>query len=361
MPPPALPAPRSLFVTVLGWCLIVASALASVISFFTVLIIVAGSYGTSSGMTLEGLTIILGPPLTLVAGIALLYRKPWARFYLIALICVVLAFNGYHIIRGPTPQSTQASADGVVTTRLESPAQYSLPVIALCIGLLLKLFSPSIRSEFGTSSSMGRVIATQWRVGHQGRDRMYYEEERDGEWQRIEISGEMLMGQAHHVIYFDPPERWQSYPEWARNRRAEIISRIKSEFREPDYEYYGDGEAPSSIEPSVPPILPSASQTAAFLASQKATPKQMGVLGLFILVFLAIAGGMFWLVNDGIHRGETLYPTKRATQRRSVSLQQEPTMFWTSLGLYGFIGLGSSVLALWFIQQGWKEVQKIRR
>jgi len=75
-----------------------------------------------------------------------------------------------------------------------------------------------------------------WRVGHQGRDRMYYEELHGGAWERIDIDGEMLMGRAHHVIYFASPERWLEYPEWARGRRDEIIARITSEFREPDYE-----------------------------------------------------------------------------------------------------------------------------
>lgn len=68
---------------------------------------------------------------------------------------------------------------------------------------------------------------------------MYYEEFREGTWQRIEIDGEMLCGRAHHVIYFASAERWRSYPDWARIRRDEIIARITSEFREPDYEYDG--------------------------------------------------------------------------------------------------------------------------
>ena len=29
----------------------------------------------------------------------------------------------------------------------------------------------------------------------------------------------------------------QGYPEWARQRRDEIVARVKSVFREPDYEY----------------------------------------------------------------------------------------------------------------------------
>jgi hypothetical protein len=76
-----------------------------------------------------------------------------------------------------------------------------------------------------------------WNVGHRGRDGMYYEEFRDGEWHQIEIDGEMLIGPAHHVIYFASPEHWLRYPEWARGRRDEIIARIKSEFHEPHYEY----------------------------------------------------------------------------------------------------------------------------
>lgn len=79
-----------------------------------------------------------------------------------------------------------------------------------------------------------------WRVGHTGRDQMYYEEYGDGRWERIEISGEMLTGPAHHAIYFASPADWaQRYPAWAQQRRDEIIARIKSAFPEPDYEYHG--------------------------------------------------------------------------------------------------------------------------
>jgi hypothetical protein len=85
----------------------------------------------------------------------------------------------------------------------------------------------------------GRDGEEEWRVGHTGRDCMYYEEYREGRWERIEISGEMLMGPAHHVIYFASREQWKAYPEWARGRRSEIIARIKSRFAPPDYEYYG--------------------------------------------------------------------------------------------------------------------------
>jgi hypothetical protein len=70
---------------------------------------------------------------------------------------------------------------------------------------------------------------------------IYYEERHDGGWRRLEIDGEMLIGRPHFVIYFGSIAEWNSRPPWARERRAEVITRIKSVFSIPDYEY--DGEA----------------------------------------------------------------------------------------------------------------------
>ena len=67
-----------------------------------------------------------------------------------------------------------------------------------------------------------------WRVGHRGRDGMYYEELREGAWARLEIDGEMLTGRAHHVIYFASAEAWARYPAWAWGRRDEIVARIRT-------------------------------------------------------------------------------------------------------------------------------------
>ena len=69
---------------------------------------------------------------------------------------------------------------------------------------------------------------------------MYYEELRGGEWRRLDLDGEMLVGRAHHVIYFGSRESWSQGPEWARGRRDEIIARIKSAVPIPDYEYEGE-------------------------------------------------------------------------------------------------------------------------
>lgn len=127
--------------------------------------------------------------------------------------------------------------------RLKSGSEVGLSPMGLAgafgvghfIALMFFVFS-------GEAAAGGRTASLEpgWRVGHSGRDMMYYEEARDDRWERIEISGEMLMGPAHHVIYFDSPEAWEKrVPDWARRRRDEIIARIKSAFRPPDYEYHG--------------------------------------------------------------------------------------------------------------------------
>jgi hypothetical protein len=79
-----------------------------------------------------------------------------------------------------------------------------------------------------------------WHVSRLGRDQMLYEEFADRTTRHITIDGEMLVGRPRHVIYFASPDEWrQRYPDWARDRRDEIIARIKSELRQPDYEYSG--------------------------------------------------------------------------------------------------------------------------
>ena len=85
--------------------------------------------------------------------------------------------------------------------------------------------------------SRRRDLERGWRVGHQGRDEMFYEEMTGGRWERIPIDGEMLCGKAHHVIYFTSCTQWETFPDWTRGRQNEIIARIKQGFPPPGYEY----------------------------------------------------------------------------------------------------------------------------
>jgi hypothetical protein len=171
----------------------------------------------------------------------------------------------------------------------------------------------------------------------------------------------MLMGRAHHIIYFASPERWQSYPEWARDRRDEIMARIKSEFREPDYEYYEGGGVAAEGDRVQSSSQPEAAVSRRAMSPESARartvvrPVNRGslVLVFAVLLLLGISGGMTWLVTEGAVRGETYLPTKLSSQRRVVSRVSEPAMYWVSIGIYTGIGGGSLGLALLGIWESW--------
>jgi hypothetical protein len=241
----------------------------------------------------------------------------------------------------------------VPTTVLGSEPTYSPIIITASLAMLAVLFSRRNRMAFGPSAVAAatqndspppeeqrreaRAISGsgEWRVGHQGRDQMFYEECHGGAWQRITIDGEMLTGRAHHVIYFASPENWLRYPDWARHRRDEIIARIKSHFREPDYEYAGGGSA------------------SAVAVSRNAGPMKSSELRAVVVtvaLLLGISALMGWLVARGVSKGETYWPAKRASQQRSVVRATESAMFWTSIGVYSSIGIGTLGLAICIVR-----------
>lgn len=76
----------------------------------------------------------------------------------------------------------------------------------------------------------------KWRVRNLGRDIISYQEKINGEWKKIEIDGEILMGEKSKVLYFKSEKKWSEYPEWAKNR-AKIIERVKLKFPEKYNEY----------------------------------------------------------------------------------------------------------------------------
>ena len=78
-----------------------------------------------------------------------------------------------------------------------------------------------------------------WRIFRHGPETIFYGELREGKWEEIEIGRESRSRESHHLIYLGSSEIWKSYPGWARGRRDEIISRLKSVLREPGYKYLG--------------------------------------------------------------------------------------------------------------------------
>jgi len=343
---------RSGFVTALAWAVIVTSALLSPISVISLLMLLVKSHGTQSATVLGFLGVVVAPPVGLVAGIGLLRRWAWAWWCVLVLLIAVIAANAHTLATARPTDTTTVSPSGTRTTMLASPPNYhSLPLIALCTLLVAKLCSRAVRDELGVrlpSRARGPAAASSgapdgapdgsphWRVGHRGRDCMYYEERHFGRWRRIEISGEMLMGRAHHVIYFDSPTAWRAYPEWARDRRDEIIARIKSAFRPPDYEYGDDG---GGVAAAPTPAAPGP-------AMATEPPPQRATMVLVVCILGGLAAGMGWLVKSGLESGTTVLPTKYS-RSYSVSREQDPVSFWLSIGVYAGIGLGSAGLLAW--------------
>lgn len=380
---PTLPVAATSFpgLKLLAWLLVGAGTLTLPISAITLLMLLARSYGTANA-TLGGTLLIVGGPLALIAtGVGLLFRQPWAYAGVLVLAAAIVAVNVAALLRGPTPTRTFVDANGVKNTvtgsSVNAPLRFG--AIAAAVGAAAALLRPRVREAFGNrrplppplpasipppgvSSVLEHPIvaaapARAWRVGHAGRDRMYYEERIDRSWERIVIDGEMLMGRAHHAIYFVSPEAWRGYPLWARHRREEIVARIKSEFRAPDYEYTDQGTAAVAAPAGKAAPTP----TLASRPFPTATASQWRALALAVALMLGLAGGMGWLVLRGVSKGETFLPAKRASQSRTVRRATEPALFWVSVGTYGFVGAGALALGAWGLREAARHSAARRR
>ena len=85
---------------------------------------------------------------------------------------------------------------------------------------------------------------------------------------------------------------------------------------------------------------------------RKPPPQGARALLVAVVLLFALAGVMGWLVASGVSRGETTYPSKRAFLRRSVLRQQEPGMYWVSVGIYTVVGCGALTLAVLGLRAG---------
>ena len=322
---------RTWFTTLLGVVSILGGAPASLFSLFALLLAIGKPYANASTTAAAIFLLFVVPPATLLAGIGLLARWRWARWWMILLMAGLVALG----VKGLVAADHEGSA---------------IPVAGIAIGglVLSGLLSGPVRREFGKTvpphpPAPPAVVENEelgWRVGHRGRDQMFYEEHHDGAWQRIEIDGEMLTGPAHHVIYFADEETWRFYPEWARHRRDEIIARVKSRFREPDYEYAGGGRAKvAQPDPVVTPVP----------HGPAGLSKNDGTILPALVFLLAIGSASLWFAWRGMETGETRLPMKHNPLRRTITRADDPALFWTSIGLAGGFGGGCVVLSAWMV------------
>ena len=260
--------PSSGVITLLAWCVILASAGMTIISFFTLLMFMVGSHGTANAGLIGFVNVVVLPPVTLVAGISLLRRQAWARYYLIALFTVVLAFNFIAVVRANPEPVHYVSPSGVPTTVLPTDRSMFVPFIVICVGALAVL----------------------------------------------------LPRRAHFEVANVPQTRQAEPPT-------------------------GTPRAPSSRK----------------IDEARATPPSRWAVVLAVALLLGLACGMAWLVYDGVGTGETVFPSKLASQRRPVLLADEPVMFWTAIGLYASIAVGSAGLVVWGLVQAQRGPERSHR
>jgi hypothetical protein len=98
-------------------------------------------------------------------------------------------------------------------------------------GVILYVISSRVRSSW-------HLRKHGYRVRWFGRDSIYYEELEAGDVRRLMIYGELMARGPRHV-YFPDPDDWQHrMPDWAKDRRGEILNRIRDEFGTKHFRYY---------------------------------------------------------------------------------------------------------------------------
>lgn len=105
------------------------------------------------------------------------------------------------------------------------------PLIFVCL-----LVVAGILLEVSKRRGEAHYRAKGYRVDHEGRDNIFYEERVGDKSRRLTIEGEMLV--PGHAVYVPDDKEWRErMPEWARDRKAEIIARIKEELGTRDHEF----------------------------------------------------------------------------------------------------------------------------
>ena len=112
--------------------------------------LLAGGDGTANGSFDGGLIVVGGPPATLLAGVGLLRRWRWAYGYALTTLALLAAYNLVQLLRGFTPERSTVLPGGVIQTELAYGGNYALYllIIAISVGLLVKLLAPAVRVEF---------------------------------------------------------------------------------------------------------------------------------------------------------------------------------------------------------------------
>jgi hypothetical protein len=147
------PAPRrTWFTNLAGAAAILAGGAGSLFSAFALLMAIGKPYANSTVDPLGIFLIFIVPPATLLAGIGLLFRRRWARWWLILLAAGVTGLG----VKGLLAPAPEIPIYGPVDDRVAGAARGigrapSLAAVAAGGLLLAGLCSRPVRREFGAA------------------------------------------------------------------------------------------------------------------------------------------------------------------------------------------------------------------
>jgi hypothetical protein len=121
-----------------------------------------------------------------------------------------------------------------------------LGFILFCILLVEAFLKRSSYMLWSFAIIIVGVLAEAWRVRRRNEKRGWrvqcaspvgwaYEEMRDGVWEGITFPELGDYRESPHVIDLGAAPKWTAYPDWMRERREEILTRVRSELKRPHY------------------------------------------------------------------------------------------------------------------------------
>lgn len=170
---------RTFFTTLLGGVTLLVGGLGSIFSLFALLLALGKPYANAFDPLGIFLIFIL-PPVTLLAGVGLLLRQRWARWWMILLMVGLVALGVQGLVAPTHEIPAYAPVPGPAADGLrETVIVQSITSITVGILVLIGLFLPRTRSEFSSAKSnvaVHNAKAESWRVGRHNRDLLNYEQ-----------------------------------------------------------------------------------------------------------------------------------------------------------------------------------------
>ncbi len=143
---------RTWFTTVVGALVILLGGLGSVFSLFALLLAIGKPYASATDPLGIFLIFIL-PPGTMLAGIGLVLRQRWARWWMILLMAALVALGTKGLVAPTYNNPAYAPVPGPTADAVRrADVVQSFVCIAVAGLVLVGLFAPAVRREFSSAA-----------------------------------------------------------------------------------------------------------------------------------------------------------------------------------------------------------------